>query len=134
MDLATLQQRARAARQVAHTIEHPMGAIVWRMLVPTQHEVLLASHRTQALAGGADRSGLLVLQRAVLEAAIVGWEGARVGHVLPADAEAQAPLPWEMGAVPVLLDALPDQAQELADVLNQHMAKRTQALEADAKN
>lgn len=133
MDLQTLQQRALAARELSHTI----GDITYRLRVPTRHEVLLAAQRSGAMHVGGDRAALLVTQRAVLEAAIIGWTGARVRHVLPPDqaqGEADSPLPWEAGAVPLLLDAQPEAAQALADLINQRMAQRAAAVEADAKN
>ena len=133
MDLQTLQQRALAARELSHTI----GGITYRLRVPTRHEVLLAAQRSGAMQVAGDRAALLVTQRAVLESAVIGWQGARVRHVLPADqaqGEADAPLAWEPGAVPLLLDAQPEAAQELADLINQRMAQRTAAVEADAKN
>lgn len=133
MDLQALQQRALAARELTHTI----GEIEFRLRVPTRHEVLLAAQRAGALASTGDRASLLITQRAVLEAAVVGWTGARVRHVLPlehAEGEGEAPLPWEPGAVPLLLDARPDDAQQLADIVSQRMAKRDAAVEADAKN
>jgi hypothetical protein len=133
MDLQALQQRALAARELTHTI----GDIAYRLRVPTRHEVLLAAQRSGAMQAGGDRAALLVTQRAVVESAVVGWSGARVRHVLPpehAEGEADAPLAWEAGAVPLLLDARPDDAQALADVINQRMAARAAAVEADAKN
>lgn len=133
MDLQALQQRALAARELSHTI----GEVTYRLRVPTRHEVLLAAQRSGAMQVAGDRAALLVTQRAVLEQAVIGWTGARVRHVLPlehADGEADAPLAWEAGAVPLLLDAQPDHAQQLADLINQRMAQRAAAVEADAKN
>lgn len=135
MDLQTLQQRALAARELSHTICHDHGDITYRLRVPTRHEVLLAAQRSGAMQVAGDRAALLVTQRAVLEQAVIGWTGARVRHVLPDDqAEPDAPLVWEPGAVPLLLDALPEHAQALADLINQRMAQRAAAVEADAKN
>ena len=130
MDLATLQQRALAAREVAHTL----GDVAYRLRLPTGHEVLLAAHRT-GVVGQATGAAYLVLMRSVLEQAIIGWQGLRVRHVLPADgSDADAPLPYEAGAVATVLDARPADAQALADVLAERMAQRAAALEADAKN
>jgi len=128
MDLATLQQRALAAREVAHTL----GDVEYRLRLPTGHEVLLAAHRT-GVVGQATGAAYLVLMRSVLEQAIIGWQGLRVRHVLPADGD-EAPLPYEAGAVPTVLDARPADAQALADVLVERMAQRAAALEADRKN
>lgn len=133
MDLQALQQRALAARELAHTI----GEITFRLRLPTRHEVLLAAQRAGALSAGGDRAGMLVTQRAVLESAVIGWTGARVRHVLPpehAQGDGETPLAWEPGAVPLLLDARPDDAQALADLINRRMEERAAAIEADAKN
>lgn len=133
MDLKDLQQRALAARELAHTI----GAITYRLRVPTQHEVLLAAQRCGATQAKADGASLLIMQRAVLEQAVIGWDGVRVRHVLPLDqagGEADSPLPWEPGAVPLLLDARPADAQALADLVTLRMAERAAAVEADSKN
>lgn len=133
MDLQALQQRAQAARELTHTI----GPIAYRLRIPTQHEVLLAAQRCGATQARADGASLLIMQRAVLEQAVIGWEGVRVRHVLPEDhAEGQGdnPLAWEPGAVSLLLDARPKDAQALADLVTQRMAERAQAAEVDAKN
>ena len=129
MDLQTLQARAQAAREITHSL----GGIDYRLRTPTQHEVLLAAHRT-GVVGQPAGAAYLVLMRAVLEAAIVGWQGLRVGHVLPNDADAATPLAWEAAAVPTVLDARPGDAKALADVLSDRMAQRAAAIEADAKN
>lgn len=128
MDLATLQQRALAAREITHTL----GEIEYRLRLPTGHEVLLAAHRT-GVVGQATGAAYLVLMRAVLEGALIGWQGLRVRHVLPADGD-NAPLPYEPGAVATVLDARPVDAQALGDVLAERMAQRAAALEADRKN
>jgi hypothetical protein len=133
MDLQTLQQRALAAREVRHTL----GEITYTLRIPTRHEVLLAAQRSGAMQANGDRAALLVTQRAVLEAAIIGWSGVRVRHLLPpeqAGADGDTPLPWEAGAVSLLLDAQNEAAQDLAELVNQRMAQRAAAIEADAKN
>jgi len=128
MDLATLQQRALAAREITHTL----GEIEYRLRLPTAHEALLAAHRT-GVVGQPAGTAYLVLMRSVLEAAVIGWQGLRVRHVLP-DSGDDTPLAYEAGAVPTVLDARPADAQALADVLAERMAQRAAALEADAKN
>lgn len=133
MDLQAIQQRAMAARE----FEHSIGEITYRLRVPTRHEVLLAAQRCGALRVNGDAAAMLVLQRAVLEGALIGWTGARVRHVLPpehAGADAEAPLPWAAEAVPLLLDALPDDAQALAGEITQRTERRAAAIEADRKN
>lgn len=130
MDLATLQARALAAREVTRSV----GAITYHLRLPTQHDILVAAQRTGALKVQGDAAAMLLLNRSVLEAAVIGWTGARVGHILPADPEAGAPLAWEAGAVPLLLDARPDDAVALQDLLTERTAARRAALEADSGN
>lgn len=129
MDLQDLQQRALAARETSHTL----GEITYRLRLPTSHEVLLAAHKA-GVVGQAVGAAYLVLMRSVLEGAIVGWQGVRVGDVAPGGDDAAAPLPWAAGAVPLVLDARPADERALADLLSQRMAERAAALEADAKN
>jgi hypothetical protein len=129
MDLQELQRRAQAARETTHTL----GAIDYRLRLPTSHEVLLAAHKA-GVVGQAVGAAYLVLMRAVLEGAIVGWQGVRVGDVAPGGDDAATPLPWAAGVVPLLLDARPTDERALADVLSQRMAERATALEADTKN
>lgn len=130
MDLETLRAEARAARQFTHRI----GEVDYTLLIPTRHEVLVAARRANLAQVGGDAAALLVLMRGVLEAAIVGWMGLRVRDVLPGHAEGNDPLAFNAGAVPLLLDARPDDADELARVMNEAMAARSAAIEADAKN
>ena len=130
MDLDTLRAQARAARQITH----PLGDVTYTLLLPTRHEVLLAARRVGAAQVGGDSAALLVLQRGILEGAIIGWVGLRVGDILPGHSEAAAPLAFEPGMVPLLLDARPDDADALGQVLTDAMAARSGAVEADAKN
>lgn len=129
MDLQTLRDKALAAREITHAL----GDVTYRLRLPTPHEVLLAAHRT-GVVGQPAGAAYMVLMRAVLDAAIIGWQGLRVLHVLPDEADGQAPLAWEPGAVEVLLDARPADARALADVMSERMAQRAAALEAAAKN
>lgn len=128
MDLQSIQARALAARE----FDHPIGEITYRLRVPTQHEALVAAHRT-GVVGHPQGAAYLVLMRAVLEAAVCGWQGLRVGHVVAGD-DASTPLPWSAAAVPLVLDARPNDAQALADAMGAQMVERAAAIEADAKN
>jgi hypothetical protein len=129
MDLQTLQQRALAAREIGHSV----GGIDYRLRVPTKHEVQVAAYRA-GVANKSDAAAYVVLMRSVLQAAIIGWQGARVGHVVSGGDDAATPLPWSVDAVPLLLDARPAHAEALTDALNAGIAQREAALEADAKN
>lgn len=130
MDLATLQARAQAAREFEHTI----GDVTYRLRVPTRTEVLTAAQRSGAMRTQGDAAGYLLLQRATTEIAVIGWTGLRVRHLLPQDPDGNTPLAWEEGAVPLVLDAQPDHADELGEVIGQRLKARTATIEADAKN
>lgn len=129
MDLQTLRDKALAAREITHTL----GDVTYRLRLPTPHEVLLAAHRT-GVVGQPAGAAYMVLMRAVLEAAVIGWQGLRVLHVLPDEEGAQAPLAWEPGAVAVVLDSRPADARALGDFMSDSMAQRAAALEAATKN
>lgn len=131
MDLQTLKARAQAAREFTHAI----GERIYKLRTPTRHDVLLASARLGGqLSSAAEGTAAMLVQRSLLEAAVIGWQGLRVGHLLPGDDEANAPLAWEPGAVGPVLDALPADEAELGGVLAEAMARRRAAAEADAKN
>ena len=129
MDLQTLQAKALAAREITHTL----GDVSYRLRLPTPHEVLLAAHRTSVV-GQPAGAAYMVLMRAVLESAVIGWQGLRVAHVLPDEPDGQTPLAWEAGAVAVVLDSRPGDAKSLADFMSDSMAQRAAAFEAAAKN
>ena len=134
MDLQALQAAALAAREIDQPVTLPAGDVVARLRLPTAQDVKVAAWRAGIGRPDGDRAALMVLQRALIEAALIGWQGVRVGHILPGHAEASAPLPWEAGAVPLFLDAQPTAEQALFDALNQRLADRNARLEADAKN
>lgn len=130
MDLETLKAKALAAREFTHA----EGECKFRLRIPTRFDVLVTSSRIGAKLARDDATSVLLLQRGLLEASIVGWEGVRVGHIVQADDESSAPLAWEAGAVAALLDARPDWEQTLGDALSKAMAERRAGIEADAKN
>jgi hypothetical protein len=130
MDLETLKRKARDAREFKHSV----GGATFQIRTPTRHDVTLAMSKAGAQVNGNDQARVLLLQRSLLESAIVGWTEVRVGHVLPEDAEAGAPLAWEPGVAAELLDARPDWEESLAAALSTAMASRREALEADEKN
>jgi len=129
MDLAELKAQAEAAR----TVQLSAGGHTFSVRLPTAHESLLSARRV-GLNGNADRAGLLLLQHDLLQQAITGWQGPRVGDVLPGHAEAASPLIWAPGVPALLLDAAPHWAETLADQFTAAIASRRAALEADAKN
>lgn len=134
MDLATLQAAALAAREIEHPITLPAGDVVIKLRLPTDQDVRVAAWRTGIGRADGDRAALLVLQRGLVEQALIGWQGVRVAHIVPNHAEASAPLPWEAGAVPLFLDAQPVAQAGLGDVLNQRLAARNELIQDEAKN
>jgi len=131
MDLQTIQRLALAAREFSPEPLPGQGARVSVTLrVPTRHEVQLALRRCQA---GADTAGMLLLERALLEQAVVAWAGVQVRDVLPDHPNDDA-MPLEPGAVPLLLDAQPDWAQAWATALLERMRQARQVEEAAEKN
>ena len=128
MDLEKLRRESREAREFTHTV----GECEFRLRIPVRHDWTLALSRVDAEAS--ERARLVMSQRAILESAVVGWIGVRVGTVVPDSDEATTPLAWEPGAVGVLLDARPDLEDALSDALNEATKKRRAAVEADEKN
>ena len=116
-DWAAIAAQARAAREVKASA----GGHTFTLRVPTRHECAQVAHKCGA------QGNLLLLQRALLEAAIVGWEGPRLRDVLP-EAE-DAPLEWAAQGVPLLLDARP----EWEDVLNLALVDALNDRQARAK-
>ncbi|MBX3605372.1 MAG: hypothetical protein KF788_08875 [Piscinibacter sp.] len=107
MELAELQERALKAREFDAPIE---GECVFRMRLPTPYEAELLAESNGYTGRRADRAAMVRTKRAMLEVAIIGWQGPRQRDVV-ADLEgdeAAAPLAWSAEAVPLLLDAKPE--------------------------
>lgn len=126
MDWAAIQAQQRAARE----IEAPAGGHSFTLRVPTRHEVNVAVARL--LVANGDGS-VALLQRKLLELAIVGWNGPRMRDLLPASDDA-TPLPCEPAAVPLLLDEQPELEDELGAALNRAFAARRERAEDIAGN
>jgi hypothetical protein len=126
MDLAELKARALAARQ----FEVAIGECNFTLRTPTRLEL-----REALLRHGIDvhsALALVLLQRYLLHAFVVGWSGVRVNDIL-ADADS-APLPWSADAVPLLLDAQPEWSDTLGTALMAAVYDRSERIEAEAKN
>jgi hypothetical protein len=82
---------------------------------------------------GDDPAHLLILERLLVEGAIVRWSGLRLQDVLP-DEPAGEELPHSADAVGLLLDAQPDWARELGIALFDRMAQRRDQQDTAAKN
>lgn len=131
MELDDIRRQALAAREFERAVDHA----TFTLRIPTRHEVTIAVRRAAAktLAGDSDPAHLLLLERMLLEAAIVRWSGLTVRDILPAH-ELAEDLPHEPGAVGLLLDAQPDWARELGMALFDRMAARRDAQDTAAKN
>lgn len=105
MDLADFRARLEAARAFEAEVE---GA-KFRLRLPTEHafRTTLEAHR--------DSAGRLLEAeafRAVLDTALVGWDGVKTTHI---DAEAaEAPLPFSADTRALLLDHRQDIADQLS--------------------
>lgn len=126
--IARLEAAALKAREFTHTI----GERCYTLRVPTRREVRECVH-TRGL-GGAQVSAMLLplLRHYLLQLQLVGWTGVRESDVLPGGSA--APLPWSPRAVALLLDALPDEAEALGQLLMDRADQRTGAVEAEEKN
>ena len=128
MDLAELKARAQAARQ----FDVAIGECSFTLRAPTRLELRQALLRHDIDPRTQSALQLAVLQRYLLHAFLVGWMGVRESDVLP-DA-GSAPLPWSADAVPLLLDAQPDWADELGGALMTAVHDRAERAQAEAKN
>jgi hypothetical protein len=79
-----------------------------------------------------DAAQMLLMQRAGVEQAIVGWSGVTATDLLPDQPPAE--LPFDKELVPLLLDQKEEDFQYLVAVLFEAYDKRSKDLEEDAKN
>lgn len=126
MELEDIRRQAMAAREFEKVVDH--GSFWLRL--PTRYEVTLAARRA---GGNEDPASLLILERALVELAIVRWSGVNIKDVLPDEAQDE-PLPHSPDAVRILLDAKPDWATELGVALFDRMAQRKEERDTAAKN
>lgn len=123
MGVAEFKARLDAAR----AFEHVAGGVAFRLRLPTEHawRLALESHR--------DPHGRLLeakALRAVLDEAVVGWDG--VTEALFGGGSAA--IAFSPEARTLLLDERQDLADELAVALGVRLAERRAAREATAKN
>jgi hypothetical protein len=131
MDKHDIRRKALAAREVSEEVE-PGVAITLRL--PTRQEVAVAAARAGVHRGGPDaEAGLVLMQRELLQAAVVGWgQGVKLSHLLPK--EANDPLPWDADLVPLLLDAQPDWETKLRERFVTERLARQARMEDAEKN
>jgi hypothetical protein len=130
MELADIQRRAAAARE----FEHPVGERSFRLRIPTQHEVQVEVLRAGGGDLGKEHVALALMQRAVLERAIIGWQGVTTADLLPGEQLEYETADFASMLVPLLLDAMPDVARELTEALIAMAAERNAKIEAARKN
>jgi hypothetical protein len=128
MDLQDLKRLALAAREFSMAA----GSVQFTLRIPTQHEVTIASRRSGIHALQDDAAAHVVLQRALLLLAVVGWSGLTVADVLPG--QPPEPLEWSAGAIELVLDTHPEWEAKLASALIERMAARQGVKDTAAKN
>ena len=124
--------RLEAAALKAREFTHQIGERSYTLRVPTRTEVQETAHRRGLLQDGYSSVVPKLLNTYLLRAAVVGWTGVRERDVLPGGEG--APLPWSPRAVALLLEARTVDADALGQALDERIAQRDAAIEADAKN
>lgn len=133
MDFAAIQAAAVAARSYTHTLDAEQ-AISVQVCIPTEDESLIASCDVGLGDTRRGPAALLLLRRRLLERAVRGWMGLRIGHLLPDHPDAATPLDFSPDMVPLLLDAQPEWSRLLGDELVNRTNQRRSAAQAEAKN
>lgn len=127
-DIADLQRKANAAREFVVRV----GAASYTLRLPTDHEKRLVVLRARGEQAGADPASTEVIIRALLESALVRWDGVTCAMLAPG----AGPEPAELlpGAAALLLDHQPETAQALALEFIERSAQRQQHAQAAEKN
>lgn len=128
MDLNDLKRKAHAARE----FEVLVGGMRFTLRLPTQHEVEVEAARVRLHEGDNDPAMLLRLRRALVERAVVAWEGVPLERLAPGGGSEQAEHSRE--AVALLLDHSLDVADQLYAQFVARRAERMQRQEAAEKN
>ena len=125
MDIAAFKAQIDAARG----FECTAGGITFRLRLPTQHAWRLAIEQNVTADGVVLRARAM---RAVLDAALVGWDGVTPATIMSgADA---APLPFSAEARALLLEHRQDIADELSTQVGIELLRRRDSLEETRKN
>ena len=125
MDNEEIRRRALAAREC----EHAVDGKTFRLRLPTPTDVQI-----EMLRAGDDRAAPLVMQRAVLERAVIGWFGVTVNDLIAGEGVDNDAADFAPMLVPLLFDSRPDICQELAAFLIGRASERNARLEAARKN
>lgn len=130
MDKHDIRRKALAAREVTEEVA-PGVHITLRL--PTRQEVSVAAARAGVHTPGNETAGLVIMQRDLMQAAVVGWgQGVKLSHLLPDQAD--DPLPFDADLVPLLLDAQPGWDDKLRERFVRERNARNARLEDAEKN
>lgn len=130
MDKHDIRRRALAARQIGVEVE---PGISITLQLPTRQEVAVQAARAGVHRPGDETAALVVLQRALLLAAVVGWgRGVTLRHLLPD--EPAEPLAFDADLVPLLLDAKPGWEDTLVARFAQARRERAAEMEDASGN
>lgn len=130
MDKHDIRRKALAAREVT---EEVAPGVHINLRLPTRQEVAVAAARAGVHTAGNETAGLVIMQRELMLAAVVGWgQGVKLTHLLPD--EAADVLPFDADLVPLLLDAQPEWESRLQARFVAERIKRTAMLEDAEKN
>lgn len=130
MDKHDIRRKALAAREVT---EEVAPGVHINLRLPTRQEVAVAAAKAGVHNAGNETAGLVIMQRDLILAAVVGWgQGVRLNHLLPE--ESAEVLPFDADLVPLLLDAQPAWESKLQQRFVAERLKRNAMLEAAEKN
>lgn len=130
MDKHDIRRKALAAREVT---EEVAPGVHINLRLPTRQEVAVSAARAGVHTPGNETAGLVIMQRDLMLAAVVGWGlGVKLNHLLPG--EAPEVLPFDADLVPLLLDAQPEWETKLQARFVSERLRRTAMLEAAEKN
>ncbi len=130
MEVADIQRRAAAARE----FEHAVGERKFRLRLPSSHEIQVEVLRAGGGQPGKEYVALAVMQRAVLEGAVIGWSGVTTADMLPGEPVEFETVDYVPVLVPLLLDAQPELASALTEALVARASERNAKIEAARKN
>ena len=128
MDFNDLKRKAEAAREFGVRVRH-MG---FTLRLPTPHQVQLEVARARVHEGSADAALLLRVRRALMEQAVVAWDGVTEADLAPGGGPDAAPVSPE--AVGLLLDHDEGAAAALYAAYVERRHARNAVQEAAEKN
>lgn len=125
MDLGEFKAKLERSRE----LEAKVGGATFRLRLPSEHAWRVASEEHRRDDGRVKNEQA---SRALLQAAVLGWEGVTEGDLL-LDGGTE-PLPFSAEALGMLLDERQDIADELTLALMKRLSQRRGEVEAARKN